>query len=94
MELLALILIVGALWGGYRVGLDAGRTQILEAQSQSIRAAISSESEFFRKTGIHGAYLLEGHEYRSPADYVIVKFSDLEGVLARATRDRVNESEA
>lgn len=87
MEYIAVLLIVGALWAGYKVGTDAGRTALLEAQSQAIAAALSKDNEFFRKTGLHGTYLLEGHEYRSPADFVIVKFSDLERTLKRHEHD-------
>jgi len=83
MEILALVLIAGALWAGYKVGCDAATTQLLESQSQTIRSAISTDNEFFQKTGLHGSYLLEGHEYRSPTDYVIVKYSDLEKLLLR-----------
>jgi hypothetical protein len=81
MEILAVLLVVGALLVGYKVGTDAGRSSVLDAQSRAITAALSSDSEFYRKTGLHGSYLLEGHEYRSPTDYVIVKFSDLERAL-------------
>ncbi len=77
MELLAGLLIVGALWLGYKAGTDRGRNSLLEAQSRSISESLSSDNEFYRKTGLHGSYLLEGHEYRSPTGYVIVKFSDL-----------------
>ena len=85
MEILVFVLLVGALWGGFKVGTDGGRTQLLEAQSQSISAALSADNDFYRKTGLHGSYLLSGHEYRSPTGFVIVKFEDLERVLKRAS---------
>lgn len=87
MEYIAVFLIVAALWAGYKVGLDAGRTTVLDAQSLAIATALASENDFHRKTGLHGSYLLEGHEYRSPVDYVIVKFSDLE----RSLRQQADE---
>jgi chromatin remodeling complex protein RSC6 len=84
MEILAVVFIVGALWTAYKVGTDAGRNALLDAQSRSIDSSLTSDSEFLKKTGLHGSFFLDGHEYRSSTDYVIVKFSDLDNLLKRS----------
>ena len=93
MVYLAVALIIGALWLGFKIGTDSGRTALLEAQSLAISVSLESNNEFFLKTGLHGSYLLEGHEYRSPTDYVIVKFSDLECRLAQVPISNDDDAE-
>lgn len=78
MGILAVLLIFGALWLGYKIGMESGRNNLLDAQSRSIVSALGSQNDFFKTFGIHGHYLLEGHEHRTPHDFVIVKFSDFE----------------
>jgi hypothetical protein len=78
MEILYIGLALGALFFAFKLGRDAGREEILVAQSGAIEQALfDNASKFFLDTGLHGTHTIPGHENRWPPNYVVVKHTDL-----------------
>ena len=78
MELLYIAFALGGLLLAFKLGRDAGREEILVAQSNAVEHALAdSGSKFYQSTRLHGMYVLPGHENRWPPNYVVVKHSDL-----------------
>ena len=85
MELIIFAVVIAAIWMGYKIGQKSGRAELIEDQAQHIRAALYNDSEFRRKTGIHGTYYLTGHEFNTQIDFVIVNSTELDSALQRDT---------
>ena len=58
MEILFFIMAVGALMLGYKLGTDNGRRQTLENLNQRIVTGLEPNTDFARKYGVRGTYLV------------------------------------
>ena len=58
MEIILLILAVGALMLGYKLGTDNGRRQTLENLNQRIVTGLEPTTDFARKYGVRGTHLV------------------------------------
>jgi hypothetical protein len=94
VEIILLILAVGALMLGYKLGTDNGRRQTLENLNQRIVIGLEPTTEFARKYGVRGTHLVLdylGQDARlgtgfnpSPhVNFVVIHGEDFENRLAK-----------
>jgi hypothetical protein len=58
VEIVLLILALGALMLGYKLGIDNGRRQTLENLNQRIVVGLEPMTDFARKYGVRGTHLV------------------------------------
>lgn len=94
MEFFLLILAVGALILGYKLGTDNGRRQTLENLNQRIVVGLEPTTDFARKYGVRGTHLVldylgpdarlgTGFNPSPHVGFVVIHGEDFENRLAR-----------
>ncbi len=80
-----ILIILVAVFIGYKIGMDAGRERVVRVQQRQLAAALASSNDFYAAHSMHGLYTLQGHGERLGASFVVVKFDELQRLLSMAS---------